>query len=117
MQNFQGSFYKKHFKDDEQHIQIRFERELLPAKVLYYRRLAVISAGWRLFTRRSKLQPGDVTVFELVNREDPLLDVHIYRAHEQALEPRTGGFRLSTSARKSEVQLRKSLFHSQNNAR
>ncbi|MED6219248.1 hypothetical protein PIB30_034068 [Stylosanthes scabra] len=81
--NFQPSFYEKHFKDDEQPIHIRFERELLPAKVCYYQHssLAVISAGWRHFHRTSKLQPGDVTVFELVNREDPLFDVHIYRAH------------------------------------
>ncbi|MED6219245.1 hypothetical protein PIB30_034064 [Stylosanthes scabra] len=97
---FQASFYKKHFKDDEQHIQIRFERELFPAKVLSYRSHAFITAGWRLFTRRSKLQPGDVTLFELVNREDPLFDVHIYRAHEQALEIRTGGFRPQIESRK-----------------
>ncbi|MED6219253.1 hypothetical protein PIB30_034073 [Stylosanthes scabra] len=81
--NFQASFYRKYFKSYEQHIQIRSERELLPAKVSYnqYNCLATISAGWSLFARRSKLQPGDVTVFELINREDPLFDVHIYRAH------------------------------------
>ncbi|MED6194086.1 hypothetical protein PIB30_025333 [Stylosanthes scabra] len=81
--NFQVPFYKKYFKDDEKHIQIRFEGELLPAKVCYQRHnsLAIISAGWPLFAQRSKLQIGDVTVFELINREDPLFDVHIYRAH------------------------------------
>ncbi|XP_057426584.1 B3 domain-containing transcription factor VRN1-like [Lotus japonicus] len=41
------------------------------------------SAGWSLFVCESELQPGDVCVFELINREeeDPVFEVHVFKRH------------------------------------
>ena len=67
----------------KQVVKIRFGKKVWPAKLIYYpiKSSAVISAGWRLFAQASKLQAGDVCIFELVNRKDPVLDVHICRGH------------------------------------
>ncbi|XP_057426683.1 B3 domain-containing transcription factor VRN1-like [Lotus japonicus] len=39
------------------------------------------SSGWSLFAMETELQPGDVCVFELINREDPIFEVHIFKRH------------------------------------
>lgn len=38
-----------------------------------------LSVGWSRFADENKLQVGDVCVFELINKEDAVLDVHIFR--------------------------------------
>ncbi|MED6150899.1 hypothetical protein PIB30_077085 [Stylosanthes scabra] len=88
--NFDASFFRK-YCNKEQNVQIRFQGKLLPAKMQCYPYLsqAVISSGWGLFARESKLQAGDVIVFELIKRDVPTFDVHIYRA--QAFEPGARG--------------------------
>ncbi|MED6219251.1 hypothetical protein PIB30_034071 [Stylosanthes scabra] len=90
--NLPASFFKKYFKKYFQKVKLRFEGKLFPAKLSYYRDTshALISAGWRRFARESKLQPGDVILFELVDRDDPVFETHIYRA--QAFKSRSGGF-------------------------
>ncbi|MED6219254.1 hypothetical protein PIB30_034074 [Stylosanthes scabra] len=90
--NFAASFFTKYFKNEQQKVKIRFEGRLFPAKLCYYRDAshALISAGWRRFARASKLQPGDVILFELVDRDDPVFETHIYRA--QAFKSWAGGF-------------------------
>ncbi|CAK8565828.1 unnamed protein product [Lathyrus sativus] len=37
-----------------------------------------LSAGWSLFASENRLQPGDVCVFELINKEDLVLKVHVF---------------------------------------
>ncbi|MED6150900.1 hypothetical protein PIB30_077086 [Stylosanthes scabra] len=79
--NFEAALFRRYFKKKEYDVNIRFEGNLLPAKLRYYKNSnAIISAGWMPFARASKLQPGDVCVFELIDRDDPVFDVHIYRA-------------------------------------
>ncbi|XP_045800423.1 B3 domain-containing protein REM19-like [Trifolium pratense] len=41
----------------------------------YGRRL---SAGWSLFASESGLKPGDVYVFELINKSDLVFKVHVF---------------------------------------
>lgn len=38
-----------------------------------------LSQGWSSFAKECKLQPGNVCAFELINEEDLVLDVHIFR--------------------------------------
>ncbi|TKY50758.1 B3 domain-containing protein [Spatholobus suberectus] len=40
-----------------------------------------LCAGWPLFARESKLQAGDVCVFELISREDSVFEVHVFKWH------------------------------------
>ncbi|CAI8596789.1 unnamed protein product [Vicia faba] len=37
-----------------------------------------LSAGWSLFARESGLQPGDVCIFELINKKDLVFKVHVF---------------------------------------
>ncbi|KAJ1436293.1 DNA-binding barrel domain superfamily [Sesbania bispinosa] len=37
------------------------------------------SAGWSVFAMESELQPGDVCVFELINTQDSIFKVHVYK--------------------------------------
>jgi hypothetical protein len=37
-----------------------------------------LSAGWSLFASESGLQPGDVCVFELINKNDLVFKVHVF---------------------------------------
>ncbi|XLT41724.1 putative B3 domain-containing protein Os03g0621600 isoform X2 [Arachis ipaensis] len=98
--NFQASFFRKYF-EKEQNVQIRFQKILIPAKLRCYpyNSHAIIASGWGLFVRTSTLQPGDVTIFELIEREDPVLDVHIYRA--QDFQPQVSGIQSQKEAKKS----------------
>jgi hypothetical protein len=38
-----------------------------------------LSSGWSLFAKESGLQPGDVCVFELINKEDLVFKVHVFK--------------------------------------
>ncbi|CAK8565813.1 unnamed protein product [Lathyrus sativus] len=38
-----------------------------------------LSAGWLSFARESGVQPGDVCVFELINKEDLVFKVHVFQ--------------------------------------
>ncbi|QHO04602.1 hypothetical protein HN51_060754 [Arachis hypogaea] len=97
--NFPASFFIKYFKNEEQKVKISFEGKLFPAKLRYYRQnsTAFISSGWLQFAQASKLQPGDVTVFELVDRDDPVFETHIYRA--KAFKSSSCGFQSLKAAR------------------
>ncbi|CAI8596791.1 unnamed protein product [Vicia faba] len=37
-----------------------------------------LSAGWSLFARESGLHPGDVCIFELINKKDLVFKVHVF---------------------------------------
>ncbi|KAK7270184.1 hypothetical protein RIF29_23144 [Crotalaria pallida] len=36
------------------------------------------SAGWSLFASENELKPGNVCIFELINREDTVFKVHVF---------------------------------------
>ncbi|CAI8596792.1 unnamed protein product [Vicia faba] len=38
-----------------------------------------ISGGWSSFARESGLQPGDICIFELINKEDIVFKVHVFQ--------------------------------------
>ncbi|RYR17300.1 hypothetical protein HN51_038210 [Arachis hypogaea] len=74
---FPTKFFRKYFENNPQNANIRFGKKLFPAKLICRPSScdAFISAGWNLFARASKLQAGDVCLFKLINRKDPVLDV------------------------------------------
>ncbi|XLR17234.1 hypothetical protein S83_045172 [Arachis hypogaea] len=74
-------FYRKYFKKNQQDVKLQFGKKSWPATIIYNpsSKNTFILAGWNSFARASKLEAGDVCVFELVNKKD-LFDVHICRA-------------------------------------
>ncbi|KAL1292258.1 hypothetical protein AAHE18_20G258500 [Arachis hypogaea] len=78
---FSTKFFRKYFENNPQNANIRFGKKLFPVKLIYRPSscVAFISAGWNLFARASQLQAGDVCLFKLINRKDPVFDVHICR--------------------------------------
>ncbi|MED6219258.1 hypothetical protein PIB30_034078 [Stylosanthes scabra] len=78
---FSVKFFRKYFENNPQKANIRFQKEVFPAKLLYRPSTsnAYISTGWRDFAKASKLQAGDVCLFKLINTKDPELEVHICR--------------------------------------
>jgi len=42
---------------------------------------AKLTDGWASFARESNLKPGDTCVFELVNRKNATLVVHVFTSH------------------------------------
>ncbi|XLR05576.1 hypothetical protein S83_071774 [Arachis hypogaea] len=95
---FSTKFFRKYFVNNPQNANIRFGKKLFPVKLIYRPSScdAFISAGWNFFARASKLQAGDVCLFKLVNRKDPVLDVHICRRQrrESLSKPVTHGIQL-----------------------
>ncbi|XP_057739565.1 B3 domain-containing transcription factor VRN1-like isoform X1 [Arachis stenosperma] len=95
---FSTKFFRKYFENNPQNANIRFGKKLFPVKLIYRPSScnAFISAGWNFFARASKLQAGDVCLFKLVNRKDPVLDVHICRRQprESLSKPVTRGIQL-----------------------
>ncbi|RYR32291.1 hypothetical protein Ahy_A10g046882 isoform B [Arachis hypogaea] len=79
--NLSAIFYRKYFKKNQQDVKLQFGKESWPATIIYNpsSKNSFISAGWSSFARASKLEVGDVCVFELINGKD-LFDVHICRA-------------------------------------
>ncbi|KAL2347661.1 hypothetical protein Fmac_001661 [Flemingia macrophylla] len=61
---------------------IRFRKNLWPVQFAFHSSGAgSLSAGWALFARENELRIGDVCIFELVNSEDAILDLHVFRNH------------------------------------
>lgn len=65
---------------------LQFEEKLWPVQLMYYpsEPATKLGEGWSLFVEENKLQAGDVCVFVLANKEDVVLDVHIFRGRSQA---------------------------------
>ncbi|KAJ1394935.1 DNA-binding barrel domain superfamily [Sesbania bispinosa] len=74
-----NAFITKYFNKRKRIVMLQFGKKLWPIKLLYYPHGAKLSGGWSLFARESKLLGGDACLFELINREDYMLDVHIFR--------------------------------------
>ncbi|XP_061345457.1 B3 domain-containing transcription factor VRN1-like [Gastrolobium bilobum] len=78
-------FMREYFNNNMQIVMLQFGKKLWPVKLVSYANRD--SAGWKLsngwlqFARESKLVGGDYCVFELINRENAVLNVHIFRGH------------------------------------
>ncbi|XP_045807949.1 B3 domain-containing transcription factor VRN1-like [Trifolium pratense] len=77
----QMSFARKYLCLKGKSIKLRFDEELWTVNLACYPSEPSIklSDGWSQFVDENKLQAGDVCVFELVNEEDVVFDVHIFR--------------------------------------
>ncbi|XP_061338733.1 B3 domain-containing transcription factor VRN1-like [Gastrolobium bilobum] len=78
-----SAFARKYVQKNKQNVMIQFGKKLWPVRLLYYPINSVVNfaAGWNLFAKESKLQVGDICIFELINREEYVFDVHIFRGH------------------------------------
>ncbi|XP_061345826.1 B3 domain-containing transcription factor VRN1-like [Gastrolobium bilobum] len=78
-----NAFARKYVQKNMQNLMIQFGKKLWPVKLLHYpmKRVVCFAVGWHLFAKESKLQVGDICIFELINREEYVFDVHIFRGH------------------------------------
>ncbi|OIW12728.1 hypothetical protein TanjilG_24661 [Lupinus angustifolius] len=74
--NMDGYFEKKNMNVTLEHGERSWKVKLLGSNNSACRRF---SAGWCLFASESELQPGDVCIFELINREDVVFKVHVFK--------------------------------------
>lgn len=83
MQNIPMSFIREHLKEKTQTIKLKFEKKWWPVELIFYpdHGSGKLSTGWTLFARECKLVGGDVAVLELINKEDPELEVHIFKGY------------------------------------
>lgn len=81
MQNVPLPFARKCFEDKKQTVIIQFGKKLWPVSFLHYENQSsgLLSSGWSLFVEESKLQVGDVCIFELIYKEIAVLGVHLFR--------------------------------------
>ncbi|XP_058007704.1 B3 domain-containing transcription factor VRN1 isoform X1 [Hevea brasiliensis] len=73
------SFFLSHFERKTQNILLQIADRMWPVKLICPsgKGPAVLSAGWRVFSRENALEVGDVCVFELIKRN--VLNVSIFR--------------------------------------
>jgi len=75
-------FARKYFINFNQNVMIQFRNKLWPVKFVYNSSSsAKLTDGWASFARESNLKPGDTCVFELVNRKNATLVVHVFTSH------------------------------------
>ncbi|KAE9605234.1 putative transcription factor B3-Domain family [Lupinus albus] len=80
--NLSSVFARRYFTKRKQNVMIKFGNKFWSLKVIcYLSRSASFCKGWTLFAKENKLEVGDVCVFELINREDIVFDLHIFRGH------------------------------------
>ncbi|OIW01860.1 hypothetical protein TanjilG_07155 [Lupinus angustifolius] len=80
-------FARRYFKKRMQNVMIKFGNKFWHLKVFCYlsKGSASFGNGWTLFAKENKLEVGDVCVFELINIEDKVFDLHIFRGHNYAI--------------------------------
>ncbi|XP_061364739.1 B3 domain-containing transcription factor VRN1-like [Gastrolobium bilobum] len=64
----------------EQNVIIQLGKRSWPVKLTGYSTFTRFSSGWSLFATESKLRAGDVCIFELIDKEVPLLEVHVFKS-------------------------------------
>ncbi|KAI4313554.1 hypothetical protein L6164_026522 [Bauhinia variegata] len=76
-------FYMSFITEREKNVLIQVGERSWHAKMICHWRVssAKFSAGWPAFARENNLQVGDVCIFELINRDDAVLEAHIFRHH------------------------------------
>ncbi|GKU99046.1 hypothetical protein SLEP1_g11958 [Rubroshorea leprosula] len=77
--NVPYSFVKEHIKLNANNVTLQVGNRLWPVKLLRYSRSknARLGNGWGSFKRENSVKVGQVCVFELINKEDAVLRVHI----------------------------------------
>lgn len=65
------------FENKEPRVILQHGERTWPVKVVR-NGAYLLTCGWSSFVTESKLQDGDICVFELVDREVPKLEVHVY---------------------------------------
>ncbi|KAK7310190.1 hypothetical protein RJT34_07529 [Clitoria ternatea] len=79
-----GFFVREYFADNKKNVKIRFKKKLWHVRFVLdvdRRGQGRLCGGWTSLARESELEAGDVCIFELINREDAVFDVHIFRGH------------------------------------
>ncbi|KAE9611543.1 putative transcription factor B3-Domain family [Lupinus albus] len=75
--NMDGYIEKKNMNVTLEHGERSWKVKLLGSNNSACRRR--FSAGWCLFASESELHPGDVCIFELINTEDIVFKVHVFK--------------------------------------
>ncbi|KAI4357357.1 hypothetical protein L6164_001310 [Bauhinia variegata] len=80
MHNIPNGFILSYLKD-KANVSLRAGNKTWPVKLIYYPKhlYGRFSAGWPAFVRECKLQIGDVCIFELINKDDAVLEVSILK--------------------------------------
>ncbi|XP_020231108.1 B3 domain-containing transcription factor VRN1 isoform X2 [Cajanus cajan] len=79
-----SEFVRKYFVKMKQNVMmIQFKKKVWPLKFAFHSCAVsgMLAGGWSSFATENELQHGDVCIFELVNREDTILDLHVFRNH------------------------------------
>ncbi|XP_020213331.2 B3 domain-containing protein REM19-like [Cajanus cajan] len=79
--DMKGIFEKK---EKYVHVKLQLGERSWNVKLLLSQRFSFgrLSAGWSLFASENELQPGDVCVFELISRDDPVFKVHVFKRQD-----------------------------------
>ncbi|TKY69301.1 B3 domain-containing transcription factor VRN1 [Spatholobus suberectus] len=81
-----SNFVRKFFVNMNPNVMIQFRKKFWPVKLAFNEyATGMLCAGWASFARENKLQPRDVCIFELVNREDAILNFHVFRGHSKVM--------------------------------
>ncbi|KAK7259639.1 hypothetical protein RIF29_25251 [Crotalaria pallida] len=84
--NLPMAFVQEHITKTKRDMLIKFGNKLFPVKVIYYTSgSASLSAGLSRLEKESKMKAGDICVYELINRENVVLQLHIFGGHNQAI--------------------------------
>ncbi|KAK7310185.1 hypothetical protein RJT34_07524 [Clitoria ternatea] len=79
-----GFFVREYFADNKKNVKIRFKKKLWHVRFVLdvdRRGQGRLCGGWTSFARESEMEAGDVCIFDLINQEDAVFDVHIFRDH------------------------------------
>ncbi|XP_039173745.1 B3 domain-containing protein Os11g0197600-like [Eucalyptus grandis] len=131
-QNLPASFIGMHLKGDSRDITLQVsDGQKWRVRCLLFNGKGKISRGWREFVADNKLEIGDVCIFELLQREDIVLKVTIFRVPEIGVgayccasysggsssmkltfdsSQKSNGQRVQASPKKKGVQLLKELY-------
>lgn len=79
------NFVKKYLASDLENLTLRISDRLWSVKLITYEKYGKVQlgAGWPQFAKDNRLQEGDVCVFELIERNDVVLEVHIFKCFER----------------------------------
>uniref|UniRef100_A0A5B7CCL1 TF-B3 domain-containing protein n=1 Tax=Davidia involucrata TaxID=16924 RepID=A0A5B7CCL1_DAVIN len=72
-------FVNRHMKEGTKRVKLQISNKSWSVNLSIYGRGSRLGGGWRKFARECNLGLGDVCVFELINRNDTVLKVSIFR--------------------------------------
>ncbi|KAL7224042.1 hypothetical protein ACSBR1_025487 [Camellia fascicularis] len=77
--NIAMSFVNTHIKKSKTTLKFQISDKLWPVNLTSNQRRALLCGGFPAFAKEQSLQVGDVCVFELIDRDDHVLKVSIFR--------------------------------------